>query len=141
MERFVFDEKKEFLEKLSELVESGVPKRKINTLTPYPVHEAEHLLDPSPSPIRLFTVVGSLTGIVAGYWFTSYTALSWPMITGGKPFISIPAFTVIAYEMTILFGVLATFAGFLFLSRSPAIRSIVSSKEEFSEKFEIEVDR
>jgi cobalamin synthase len=140
-ERYSFDTREEFLGKLEELVASGVPKKAINTFTPYPVHQAEELLDHTQSPVRFFTGVGAVTGCLAGFAFTIYTVLSWPLITGGKELVSIPAFIVIAYELTILFGGLIAFGGFLFLTRLPVFRNILSDKTEFSRKFEITVER
>ena len=141
MERFVFDDKENFLKKLEELVGSGVPKQHIHTFTPYPVHEMEELLDERQSGVRFFTGFGALTGLITGFTFTIFTVFDWgsPMITGGKPLVSIPAFTVIAYELTILFGVLTAFVGFLHLARMPVFADIFSRKKEFSQKFEIEV--
>lgn len=139
MERFVFDDKQEFLKKLEELVRSGVPKRHINTLTPYPVHEAEHLLDESQSGVRFFAGSGAVTGFATGFAFTIFTVMDWPLITGGKPFVSIPAFLVIAYELTILFGCLTAFVGFLHLARMPVIRNMFKSDEEFGAQFVIEL--
>ena len=141
MERFSFDTKEEFVAKLEELVRSGVSTRNIDTCTPYHVHEAEHILHEPQSNVRFFTAVGAVSGTIFGYWFTIFTTLDWPspMITGGKPWVSIPAYTVIAYEMTILFGVLLTFLGFLYFTRLPAIAEIFSRDKEFGEKFEIEV--
>lgn len=140
-ERYSYDTKEDFLEKLEELVRSGVPKARINTHTPYAVHEAEKLLDDSPSPVRFFTGAGAVAGAVAGFAFTIYTVLSWPLITGGKEIVSINAFIIIAYELTILFGGLAAFAGFLFLSRLPAVSNILSDGAEFGRRFEILVER
>ena len=97
------------------------------------------LVDHSQSSVRFFTGSGALTGTITGFAFTIYTVLAWPLITAGKHLISIPPFIVIAYELTILFGCLASFVGFLFLSRMPAISTIISAKEEFSDKFIIEV--
>jgi len=34
------------------------------------------------------------------------TALSWPLITGGKPIVAVPQFLVIFFEMTVLVGAL-----------------------------------
>ncbi|MFQ5510452.1 MAG: DUF3341 domain-containing protein [Candidatus Krumholzibacteriia bacterium] len=143
MARYVFDKKEPFLKKLEELVKSGIPKRKITTFTPYPVHETEHLLDESQSPVRFFTAFGGLSGLVAGFAFTIFTVFDWPtpMITGGKPYVSIPAFLIIAYELTILFGCLTAFVGFLYLARVPVIQNLFESKAEFSRQFEIEVDQ
>jgi hypothetical protein len=138
-EKYEFDSRDDFLAKLNELVESGVPKRKINTFTPYPVHEIEHLLDDSQSPVRFFTGGGAITGLIAGFAFTIGTVLAWPqLITGGKPLVSIPAFLIIGYELTILFGCLFAFNGFLLLSRTPSVTDIFSNRE-FSRKFQIVV--
>jgi len=141
MQHFKFDTKEEFLVKLEELVKSGVPKDNIETYTPYPVHETEHLVDDKPSPVRFFTAIGAVTGLFTGFAFTLYTVFDWPspMITGGKPLASIPAFMVIAYELTILFGVLATFVGFLHFAKVPVIASIFKREDEMRLKFEIEV--
>ncbi len=142
MARYVFDDKKAFLTKLEELVKSGVPSKKIKTFTPYGVHEMEHLLDDSQSPVRFFTATGAVSGLIAGFAFTIFTVFDWPspMITGGKPYVSIPAFMVIAYEMTILFGCLTAFVGFLYLGRVPVVENLFAPKKEFSRQFEIEVD-
>jgi hypothetical protein len=138
-QRFVFDNKHEFLHKVEELVKSGVAKRDIHTFTPYHVHGVEELLDESQSGVRFFVAAGAVTGLITGFTFTCLTVLDWPLITGGKPLLSIPAFMVIAYELTILFGVLSGLVGFLHFTRMPAIADIVSAKKEFSAKFEIEV--
>jgi len=121
-------------------VRSGVPRGSINTFTPYPVHEAEELLDRSESPVRFFTGAGAVAGCVAGFAFTIYTVLSWPLVTGGKEIVSVNAFIVIAYELMILVGGLSAFAGFLFLTRLPVFRNILSDSVEFSRKFEITVE-
>jgi len=139
-ERYSFDTKDAFLEKLDELVKSGVPRGSINTFTPYPVHETEELLDRSESPVRFFTGAGAVAGCVAGFAFTIYTVLSWPLVTGGKEIVSVNAFIVIAYELMILVGGLSAFAGFLFLTRLPVFRNILSDSVEFSRKFEITVE-
>lgn len=141
IDRYSFDTREEFLGKLRELVDSGVPKRNIDTFTPYAVHEAEELLDHSQSPVRFFTGAGAITGCIAGFAFTIYTVLSWPLVTGGKEVVSVNAFIVIAYELTILFGGLTAFVGFLYLSRLPVFKNVLSDKTEFSRRFEIAVER
>lgn len=141
MDRYSYDTREEFLGKLRELVDSGVPKRTIDTFTPYPVHEAEELLDHSQSPVRFFTGVGAIAGGIAGFAFTIYTVLSWPLVTGGKEIVSVNAFIVIAYELMILFGGLTAFVGFLHLSRLPVFKNILSDEKEFSRRFDITVER
>jgi len=142
MARYEFEDKKRFIAKIEELIKGGVSPKKINTWTPYPVHEAEHLIDDSQSAVRWFQGAGAITGTITGFAFTIFTVFDWPtpMITGGKPFVSIPAFIVIAYELTILFGCLAGFLGFLHLSRSPVIKNMFTKNIELSDKFIIEVE-
>ena len=77
-----------------------------------------------PSPLRLFTLAGALTGMSLGFALTIFTVFDWPLITGGKPLISIPPFIVIAFALTILLGSLASFAGFLILGKMPSIKKI-----------------
>ena len=89
----------------------------LETYSPLPQHELEHALHPPQSPVRLFTLVGGLTGAATGFAIAIWTSLDWPLITGGKSIISLPAFVVIAFELTILFGALSTVLGLIINAR------------------------
>lgn len=103
----------------------------ITTFAPYPDHHIEEALGYGPSPVRVFTLVGGLAGAATGFAFTIFTSMDWPLVTGGKPIVSIPAYVVIAFEMTILFGALATAIGLFITARLPK-RSDVVYDPEFS---------
>jgi Alternative complex III, ActD subunit len=92
--------------------------------TPVPVHEIEDVIerDRPVSPVRLFTLVGGLAGTVSGFALTIWSSMQWNLVTGGKPVVSIPPFVVIAFELTILFGGIATILGAVFLGRLPRFR-------------------
>ncbi len=126
---FRFDTKEEFLEKLAELVKSGVQAETLTTLTPFPVHKAEHILKTRASQLRFFTLVGALAGFFLSFGFMIFTVLDWPLITGGKPLISVPAFIIVAFECTILFGGIVSFLGFLHLNRLPNLKKIIEPRE------------
>ncbi len=81
-----------------------------------PNHEIEEALEHKVSPVRLFTLVGGITGCAAGFAMTIWMSLDWPTMVGGKPFDSVPPYTVLAFELTILFGAMFTVAGMLLLS-------------------------
>jgi len=85
----------------------------LDAFSPVPSHEIEHALDRGPSRVRGWTLVGALTGVFLGYLMTIWMANDWPLIVGGKPYSSIPAYTIIAFELTILFGGVLTVLGFL----------------------------
>lgn len=95
----------------------------LTVYTPVPVHEIEDVLerDRPVSRVRLFTLIGGLTGTVSGFLLTIWSALLWGLTTGGKPVVSIPPFVVIAFELTILFGGLATLIGMVVLGRLPRL--------------------
>ena len=137
--QFKFDEKHKFLEKLQELVKSGVSTQKINVFTPYPVHEAEEILKIKTSPLRFFTLIGALSGLIFGFLFTSWTSLDWPIIRGGKPILSFPAFIIVAFELTVLFGGVISFIGYLLLSKLPSVKTI-QSPEEYGNQFVIHIE-
>ena len=62
------------------------------------------------SPVRLFTLIGGLTGCAAGFAMTIWMSHDWPLVVGGKPIGSIPPYVVIAFELTMLLGALSTVA-------------------------------
>ena len=137
-ERFVFGSEHDFLHKLESLVQGGVKPRDIQVYAPHPVHKAEEILEMKPSLVRMFALVGGLTGAATGYLLTSLTALDWPLPVGNKPIVGIPPFTIIAFELAVLFGGLSAFLGFIITSRMPALRTIIS-QDEFRDAFEIHV--
>ena len=140
MDRYVYHSEHDFLHKLEELMKSGVKAKDIETRTPHPVHHAEEILDMRPSHVRLFALVGGITGVATGYLFPSLTALDWGLFVGNKPLIGIPPYTVIAFELMVLFGGLSAFLGFLLTSRMPGVRTIISN-DEFGDSFEIYVKK
>jgi hypothetical protein len=84
----------------------------IITYAPAPFTEVEDAVDPKPSGVRLYTLIGGLVGVVTGFALTLWMANDWQIAIGGKPFSSIPPYTIIAFELTILFGGLMTALGF-----------------------------
>lgn len=91
----------------------------ITAITPAPNHDIEHALHKKRSPVPLYTLVGGLTGTATGFALPTWTSMDWPLVTGGKPIISLPAWVIIAFELTILFGALSTVAGLFIHARLP----------------------
>ena len=91
------------------------------TYSPVPDHALDQALHVTVSPVRLFVLIGGVLGCATGFIFPIYTVSEWPLITGGKPLISIPPFVVIAFELTILFAALGGLAGFLLLTGLPRV--------------------
>ncbi|MEQ8353553.1 MAG: DUF3341 domain-containing protein [Leptospiraceae bacterium] len=106
-------------------------------LTPFPVHGLEFDMGFKRSRLPYVTFFAGLTGFtiafllqfivheqVINYTITraidAYPNLnSYPLNIGGKPTYSWPAMIPICFELTILFGGLATVAGLFMISRIP----------------------
>jgi hypothetical protein len=101
---------------------------------PAPMHEIEEVMerDRPVSRVRFFTLIGALTGTASGFLLTIWSAMQWGLVTGGKPVASIPPFVVIAFELTILFGGLATVLGLVLLGRLPRFRPSAGYDPRFS---------
>jgi hypothetical protein len=106
--------------------------RDLEIYSPVPSHELDRALDEKPSRVRIFTLVGGLTGVTAGYAMTIWMALDWPIMIAGKPFASIPPYTIIAFELTILLGGLLTLLGLLAVGRLPKPKLGIGYSERFS---------
>lgn len=118
------------------LRERGLPAVRVHT--PFPSH---HILEesepPAPSRVRLFSLLGGLSGTLSGFALTIYVGLKMNSFDGllvsGKPPVSIPPYVVIAFELTVLFGSLATMLGFLIFARLPKWKPIAGYDAKFSD--------
>jgi molybdopterin-containing oxidoreductase family membrane subunit len=106
----------------------------LTVYTPVPVEEIEEEVERvrPVSSVRLFTLVGGLTGTATGFFLTIWSSLKWELLTGGKAAVSIPPFVIIAFELTILFGGLASVLAILLLGRLPKFRPSATYDTRFT---------
>ena len=116
----VFDQPVSTAEAARRLKKRGYTDMEI--YAPAAFRELEDLIDEKPSRVRLFTLIGGLAGVVTGYAMTIWMANDWPIMLGGKPFSSIPPYTIIGFELTILFGGLLTALGLFVVGGMPSMR-------------------
>src|ERR1700728_3050362 len=80
-----------------------------DAFTPYPVHGIDEAMGIKRSWLPWVTFFAGITGTVSALALEIWTsAIDWPINIGGKPFVSLPAFIPITFELTVLFGGLAT---------------------------------
>jgi hypothetical protein len=95
--------------------------RRFEGYSPYPIKELSEVIKGWDllSPIVFFAgVAGAFTGFYMQYFIA---AAVYPTNISGKPLNSWQMFTVITFEMAVLFAVVATFFGALFFFGFPAI--------------------
>jgi hypothetical protein len=99
-------------------------RRNFTVYSAAPNHELEHALGIENSPVRLFTLIGGLTGVCAGIGMTFWMSLDWPLIVGGKPVATVPPYVVFMFELMVLLGALSTVAGVIILSTRRSTRGL-----------------
>lgn len=107
--------------------------RNIDAYTPYPIEELADVIGFEKTRVPLICllggVLGGLSGYLLQYWINN---ISYPLNIGGRPFHSWPAFIIVTFEMTILFGGLSAAIGMLGLNGLPAPYHPVFNNPRFS---------
>ena len=89
------------------------------TGTPYPEGAfGEHV--PQHRLFR-FPAFGAIIGFTLALFLTTATQIAYPLVTGGKPILSLFAMLVILYEMSMLSAVISTVVGIVIESRLPNV--------------------
>jgi hypothetical protein len=76
----------------------------VRVAMPAPFPEVVAAIGKPRSRIDFVTFPGALVGLACGVALTVGTSLAWPLITGGKPVVSIPPFVIVIFEVTVLIG-------------------------------------
>ena len=87
---------------------------------PAPFPELVAALARPPSPLGKVVLAAAATGILLGFALCIGTSLAWPLITGGKPIVSLPPYLIVGFELSVLVGGfvnLSTLLGCLAASR------------------------
>jgi len=105
--------------------------RRMEAYTPFPIEELAEILE-FKTKIQYLVFLGGLIGAIGGFGLQYYASvISYPLIIGGRPFNSWPAFIIIVFEMTILVaGIVAVF-GMLGLSGFPMPYHSVFNAKDF----------
>lgn len=112
--------------------------REFDTISPFPIHGMDDAMGLKRSPIPWVTLVFGLIGLataLGGQWYVA--AYDWPLNIGGKPFFSLPAFIPVTFELTVLFGGLATFGAVLFFCKLPKVDPPIIDPDLTSHKFAV----
>jgi hypothetical protein len=110
----------EMLAALGGLRERGFTR--LDTFTPYPVDGVEEALALHRSSIPWWAFWIGLAGAVSALliqWWTN--AVDYPIVVGGRPMSSIPAWIPITFETTVLCASLATFFALCVKARLTAL--------------------
>jgi hypothetical protein len=85
----------------------------MDVYSPFPVHGLDPLLGLSESRLHIAGFIYGMIGTLFAFLFMTWVfTRDWPIIFGGKPYFSAPAFIPITFEVTVLMasvGMVVTF--------------------------------
>ncbi len=109
----IFDTPDQIIHAAEKAVEDGYKNFDVNT--PYPLHGMDKAMKLKPSKLGYFALVFGLSGTLAALltiWWMS--AIDYPIVIGGKPLFSFPAYVPIMFEVTVLAASVLTVLTMLF---------------------------
>lgn len=113
-----FKDGESLVEAAKESKEAGY--KDIKAFTPYRVEGLGDALGLEANALPWVVFIALIVGAAVGYGMQYYTdVISYPLNIGGRPLNSWPSFTIITFELAILFGALATAGGLLILNGLP----------------------
>ncbi len=117
----LFNDPNAIIAAANKVANSGFTKWDVNA--PYPIHGIDRVMKIKPSKLGIVTLIFGLSGVVlalALMWWTM--TVDYPMVIGGKPYFSLPAFIPVTFEVTVILATLSTvvamFAFFFGLPRN-----------------------
>lgn len=110
-----FTDEHDLLHGIKELQDKGIKIEDVRT--PFPVHGLDGVLKLRRSHLPKIAFFAGAVGGTLGMMFQVWVfTQGWPINFGGKPFLSIPSFIPVTFELTVLFA--AYTMGIAFLLRS-----------------------
>lgn len=112
----VFDREEDLLDAVHALRARDLSVEDI--FTPYPVHGLDEAAGMRPTRIGWVCAIFGLSGAAFALAFQEWVSvISWPLVIGGKPLDSLPAFVPVMFEVGVLSGGLASVFALFWLTR------------------------
>lgn|SRR5690554_2299101 len=136
-----FTDELELLEAVKELQGKGIQISDVRT--PFPVHGLDAVLKYPRSRLPKLAFVAGLAGGALGLLFQIWVFTSaWPLVIGGKPFMAIPSFIPVTFELTVLFAAIGMVVAFLVRSNlGPGSIPDILDEEVTNDHFQIIISK
>lgn len=136
----VYDDEDVVLSAVTKVRNGGVRIHEV--YTPFPIHGLDEVLGYKrsrlPRAAFAFGITGTSLALLMQIWMLGF---DWPIIIGGKNFITFPDFVPVTFELTVLLAALGMVATFLIVSNLyPGKRPLLFDSRCTDDKFIMAVD-
>lgn len=111
----IYDDEDVLLSGINKVRESGI--KIMEVYSPFPVHGIDDALGYKRSRLPrvafMFGLLGTTLALTMQIWMLGF---DWPMIIGGKDFVSLPPFVPVTFELTVLLAALGMVGTFMIIS-------------------------
>lgn len=94
----------------------------LSTHSPFPRHEIFEALGNPQSRVPFITLGFGAVGVIVAYSMASWMTLDWVLPVSSKPLVSIPPYTIIAFELMILLSAYGTLTGIVVLAARETLK-------------------
>ncbi len=117
-----FRNPKELVDAAETVKDSGYSN--FDTYAPFPIHGMEKAMGLKESPLGWIVLAGGLVGMIGALalmiWVMGY---EYPLNISGKPYINIPVYVPITFELTVLLSAFAATFGMFALNKLPKLHN------------------
>ncbi|MBX3420716.1 MAG: DUF3341 domain-containing protein [Pirellulaceae bacterium] len=125
-----YDDENKMLEAARKVRDAGYTRTDV--FAPFPVHGIDEALGIKPTILPWFSLIAGATGTGVALLMQCWmNAVDYPYIISGKPFISLPAFIPVTFELTVLFAAFTTVFAMLALNGLPRLSNPVFTNPKF----------
>lgn len=96
--------------------------RRLDAFSPFPLEGLREAVGAENSAMPYWMLGGGLFGALSGYAIQYFSAvIDYPILSGGKPFNSWPAFIPVTFELAVLFAALTGFVALVLTNDLPRL--------------------
>ncbi|MCC5925117.1 MAG: DUF3341 domain-containing protein [Bacteroidetes bacterium] len=106
--------------------------KKFDCYSPFPIHGMDDAMGLKPSKLGYIVMGHGLFGFLGGLALQIWTStIAYPINISGKPFLNLPAFVPVTFELTILLSAFGAVFGMFFLNNMPRHHNPLFNSERF----------
>jgi hypothetical protein len=126
-----FDNPHELLRAAETMRDAGY--REFDVHSPFPIHGMNKAMGIGRSLLPWIVLGGGMTGCAGALTLMIWiNVVDYPIVISGKPYLSLPAFIPIVFELTVLLSAFAALGGMLLLNFLPMLYHPLMKNPEFA---------